>query len=84
MYRIHLWCVLLQNAHSATRSGVGFFCPVGLALQGGFAVKGRCLLVQIRCLPMFDHPMPAGMLPQYVRGMTFDANRICLCVVQRP
>lgn len=28
MYRIHLWCVLLQNAHSATRSGVGFFCLV--------------------------------------------------------
>lgn len=40
-------------AHSVTRSGVGFFCPVGLALQDGFAVIRRCLLVQIRCLPSY-------------------------------
>ena len=53
MYRIHPWCVLLQTAHSAIRSGVGFFCPVGLALQDGFAVIRRCLLVQIRCLPSY-------------------------------
>ena len=62
--------------HSVTRSGVGFFCPLGLVLQGGFAVKRRCLLT-------LCHPMPAGMLPQFVRGMTFDANRIRSCVVHR-
>ena len=64
MYCIHLWCVLLQNAHSAICSGVGFFCPVGLSV------------------PSF-HPMPAGMLPQYVRGVMFDAYRICSRVVHR-
>ena len=54
MYRIHPWCVLLQTAHSAIRSGVGFFCPVGFEVRPSYArrhVTAVCAWYDVRCKP---------------------------------